>query len=181
MKSSSLIQLFVAAAFLAAAVSVFLAPRTVPMNEAVPAAAEAMSTQAEATMPAVQPTTEFYGVAALKKESDGHFWALANVDGRFIKVMVDTGASTVALTYADAEKLGLDPANLAYDWVIRTAGGEVKGASVLLKSVKIGGVEVRNVEAMVLRDGLQQSLLGMTFLGELYSYEFKGQQLILRK
>ncbi len=119
--------------------------------------------------------------AILRKENDGHYWATANVDGTSVRFMVDTGASTVALTHHDAQRIGLMPDTLDYSWSIRTAGGEVKGASVLIPSIRIGQVSVENVEAMVLRDGLSQSLLGMTFLGELHSYEFRQQNLILRQ
>lgn len=119
--------------------------------------------------------------AMLRLEGDGHYWAEADVDGTHVRFMVDTGASTVALTYADAQRIGLDPDRLDYSWRIRTAGGEVLGASVLLRSIRIGRVEVENVEAMVLRDGLSQSLLGMTFLSQLDSYEFRRANLILRQ
>lgn len=119
--------------------------------------------------------------ALLKLEDDGHYWANAEVDGRAIEFMVDTGASTVALTYRDARRIGLDPDALDYSWRIRTAGGEVMGASVQLSSIRIGRIQVENVEAMVLRDGLSQSLLGMTFLRELESYEFRRGNLILRQ
>jgi len=122
-----------------------------------------------------------HGVAAIRREKDGHYWARANVDGQFIRVMVDTGASTLALTRDDARKLGFDPESLDYRWRVRTAGGDVMGAYVTLESVKIGGVKVENVEAMVLKEGLTQSLLGMSFLGQLYSYEFRGDSLILRQ
>ncbi|MCI4643566.1 MAG: TIGR02281 family clan AA aspartic protease [Hyphomonadaceae bacterium] len=119
--------------------------------------------------------------AQLRLENDGHYWASANVDGAHVRFMVDTGASTVALTYNDAQRIGLSPDELDYRWTIRTAGGEVKGASVLLNSIQIGRVEVENVEAMILRDGLNQSLLGMSFLSELESYEFRRGKLILRQ
>ena len=52
---------------------------------------------------------------------------------------------------------------------------------MLLESIRIGGVEIENVEAMILREGLDQNLLGMSFLGQLYSYEFRGKQLIIRQ
>ncbi|MEL6754457.1 MAG: TIGR02281 family clan AA aspartic protease, partial [Pseudomonadota bacterium] len=77
--------------------------------------------------------------------------------------------------------IGLRPDTLDYTWTIRTAGGEVKGASVLIDSIQIGRVKVDAIEAMVLRDGLDQSLLGMTFLSQLESYEFRRGNLILRQ
>ncbi len=127
------------------------------------------------------PVVPAANAALLKLEPDGHYWANADVDGRAIRFMVDTGASTVALTYEDARRIGLDPDRLDYSWTIRTAGGEVFGASVQLESIRIGRVKVKNVEAMVLREGLSQSLLGMTFLSQLDSYEFRKSHLILRQ
>ncbi|MEL6829320.1 MAG: TIGR02281 family clan AA aspartic protease, partial [Pseudomonadota bacterium] len=118
-------------------------------------------------------TPEVRRAATLQLRGDGHYWARALVNNKAsVEFMVDTGASVVALTYRDAQKLGLDPSKLDYNWDIRTAGGVVKGASVVVDSIKINQVHIRNVEAMVLPEALDQSLLGMSFLRELYSYEF---------
>ena len=95
--------------------------------------------------------------------------------------MVDTGASVVALTYKDAQKMGLRPDQLDYRWEIRTAGGKTMGASVMIDTIQIGQVKIEDVEAMVLRTDLEQSLLGMSFLRELYSYEFRGDRLIIQQ
>jgi len=120
--------------------------------------------------------------ASIRRESDGHFWTRADVDGSNMKFLVDTGASVVALTWHDAKRLRLKPEELDFNWTISTANGKTTAASVLIKSISIGNVEVENVEAVVLHeDDLQNSLLGMSFLGELYSYEFKGNTMIIRQ
>ena len=120
--------------------------------------------------------------ASIRRESDGHFWTRADVDGSNMKFLVDTGASVVALTWNDAKRLRLKPEELDFNWTISTANGKTTAASVLIKSISIGNVEVENVEAVVLHaDDLQNSLLGMSFLGELYSYEFKGNTMIIRQ
>ncbi len=133
----------------------------------------------------VQPdalNTETRRNAVLYLKNDGHYWARSLVNKKAtVDVMVDTGASIVALTYSDAEKLGLKPDTLDYRWRVSTAGGETMGASVLLDSIKISQVHIRDVEAMVLRSDLEQSLLGMSFLSKLHSYEFRGERLILRQ
>jgi aspartyl protease family protein len=152
-----------------------------PASDSVGEGAQVASAVTESTTTDRPETRASYGVAAIRREKDGHYWARANVDGQFIRVMVDTGASIVALTREDARKLGFDPDGLDYRWSVRTAGGDVMGAYVTLESMKIGGVKVENVEAMVLQEGLTQSLLGMSFLGQLYSYEFRGDSLILRQ
>ena len=166
--------MLIVSALIALTVSVVMAPKQ-SVSDSEPAGVSELSE--EVTLP--EPL--YANAAILKKEPDGHFWVRADVDGYSIKFMIDTGASTVALTYQDAKRLRLDPDNLEYKWTIRTAGGEVQGASVLLPFIRIGQVKVENVEAMVLRDGLDQSLLGMSFLGELYSYEFKRNSLIIRQ
>ncbi|MEM9740252.1 MAG: TIGR02281 family clan AA aspartic protease [Pseudomonadota bacterium] len=179
MKTSELFAVAFLVGVITVAVNVYLDPKT----EASPNA-EAVVTQApeHANAHLDHPYPQIPANAALLKlEDDGHYWAQANVDGTHVKFMVDTGASTVALTYRDAQRIGLKPETLDYSWSIRTAGGEVKGASVRLDAVQIGRVEVENIEAMVLRDGLDQSLLGMTFLSQLESYEFRRGTLILRK
>lgn len=120
--------------------------------------------------------------ASIQRESDGHYWTRADVDGSSIKLLVDTGASVVALTWTDAKRLRLDVENMDFSWTIYTANGETKAASVLLPFVRIGNVKVENVEAMILQDDeLKNSLLGMSFLGELRSYEFRGNTLIIRQ
>lgn len=120
--------------------------------------------------------------ALLRREDDGHYWARADIGGTSMKLLVDTGASIVALTWRDAQRLRLEPDTLDFVWAINTANGETFGASVLLASIRIGDVEVENVEAMVMQDGLlENSLLGMSFLGELYSYEFKQNNLIIKQ
>jgi len=179
MKTSDVIASAVLVGVITLAVNVYLAPRSEAPNEVT-------TVDATTTGPAEPDLAHPYprlpaNAALLKLEDDGHYWADANVSGTHVSFMVDTGASTVALTYRDAQRLGLRPEALDYDWTIRTAGGQVKGASVLLDTISIGRVKVDNVEAMVLRDGLDQSLLGMTFLSQLESYEFRRGNLILRQ
>ena len=119
--------------------------------------------------------------AFIDQEDDGHFWTRADVSGTQVKFMVDTGASIVALTYFDAQRLGLKPEELDFDSEIRTAGGVTYGAPVTLESIRVGKVEIENVNAVILRTELEQSLLGMTFLGELHSYEVRQGQMIIRQ
>ena len=180
MKSSDLIMLVAAALMVAIAVSVFVAPKVEGIETADTSAETVASVSVEPMEPApATPSTN--KSAVLRRKDDGHYWGLADVDGFPVNFMVDTGASVVVLTYRDAKRLRLKPDELDYKWKISTAGGETKGASVLLDSIRIGGVEIENVEAMILREGLEQNLLGMSFLGQLYSYEFRGKQLIIRQ
>ncbi len=118
--------------------------------------------------------------AQIVKAADGHYWAQAQVDGRWVKFLVDTGASAVALTGDDARRLGIDLAALEYDRPVVTANGPTKAATVMLGHITIAGARVDDVQAMVVPHGLPTSLLGMSYLGRLSRFEATKTALILR-
>ncbi|HEV7351670.1 MAG TPA: TIGR02281 family clan AA aspartic protease [Brevundimonas sp.] len=120
------------------------------------------------------------GDAAAHKAADGHFWAEAEIDGRSVRLMVDTGASFVALTPADAARLGVLPPPTAYVQRLRTASGETRAAPVRLARVAVGDAVIENVEALVVPEGLPHSLLGMSYLGRLSAFEAREGALVLR-
>lgn len=110
------------------------------------------------------------GPAQLSKSADGHYWADAIIEGRPVRVMVDTGASVVALTRNDALRLGLKLTPADFTSKVATASGEVRAAPVELSAVAVGGARVENVRALVVEDGLPHSLLGMSYLGRLSAF-----------
>lgn len=118
--------------------------------------------------------------ASIVKSADGHYWAEAEVNGRGVRFLVDTGASAVALTPEDARRLGFDPAGLDYAFDVSTANGKARAARIELASVSVAGARVREVEAFVIERGLDTSLLGMTYLGRLSRFEATRNALILR-
>ena len=115
------------------------------------------------------------------KAADGHYWTRATVEGRGMDVLVDTGASAVALTRADARRLGLDPAHLVYDRAVVTAAGRTRAAPVTLARLAVGSVEVDAVPALVVERGLERSLLGMSFLGRLHGFSADAQGMTLTR
>ncbi len=135
---------------------------------------------------AVRPTPDTIqklggqAVSIPKSKADGQFWAEARVNNGHVKFLVDTGASSVALTPEDARKAGIRLNTLNYNVPIATAGGENVAAYVTLNSISVGAVTVRNVRALVVPNGLNTSLLGMTYLGELQKVEATPNALILR-
>ena len=143
-----------------------------------PAPSAAASALTAAPTVAPDPVVEGY-VTALPKASDGHFWANAVVNQKAVKFLVDTGATVVVLTPADAQRLGFDVNNLAFDSKVITANGETFAAPVNLSSVGVGESTVRNVQALVVKDGLTTSLLGMSYLGRLSRFEATPSSLIL--
>ncbi len=100
----------------------------------------------------------------LQRQPDGHFYADADVDGAQLRFLVDTGASGIALTAADAETMGIDWEGEGLQKVGRGVSGDVFGKPVLLKSIRVGRFIVHNVPAAVIPDGLDVSLLGQSFL-----------------
>jgi aspartyl protease family protein len=142
-------------------------------------AANAQAAAAPATDSAAQAASP--GAAmAIAKASDGHYWAEGLVNGSHIRFLVDTGATAVALTPADAERLGFDPAKLTYGYKVTTAAGEARAAAVKLAEVNVAGARVENVQALVIEKGLDASLLGMTYLGRLASFQATRSALILQ-
>ena len=116
---------------------------------------------------------------AIPKAADGHFWANAVVNSKAVRLLVDTGATVVVLTPADAQRLGFDLKTLPFDHTVSTANGETTAALVNLAKVGVGQSEVRNVDALVVKDGLETSLLGMSYLGRLSRFEATPSSLIL--
>ncbi len=109
-----------------------------------------------------------------------HFNVTADVDGAAIRLLVDTGASMVALTARDAQALGIDLNRLRFGIPVDTASGIAHAAPIRLASMSVGNIRVRNVEAVVIRDGLRQSLLGLSFLDRLSGYEVTQNTMILK-
>jgi len=145
-----------------------------------PAQAEAMPVVRVAPEPTSRIAGGPAGPAQLTKSDDGHYWADAVIEGRAVRVMVDTGASVVALTRADARRLGLQLDAADFTGAVTTASGKVRAAPVSLRAVAVGSARVENVEALVLESGLPHSLLGMSYLGRLSTFTATPTSLTLR-
>ena len=123
--------------------------------------AMAMATRPEAA-PAVSSN---YRTVTLNSDSHGHFQTEARVEGRSIDFLVDTGASSIALRESSAARLGIHPSARDYSITTLTANGVGKAARVQLARIEVGGITVRDVDAIVVPDeSLSTNLLGMTFL-----------------
>ena len=110
----------------------------------------------------------------------GHFVLDAVVNGVPLTFLVDTGASEIMLTLNDARELGFLPQNLGFSQRFRTANGEVRGAPVRLRELRIGQFSLYDLDASVNEAPLAISLLGMSFLDRLNGYQVEDGRLILR-
>jgi aspartyl protease family protein len=112
---------------------------------------------------------------------NGDFNVTAEINGARVGMVLDTGASSVVLTREDAKAAGLPLEVLDYSATIETANGRTRAAPVRLDRIAIGGLVERSVEALVAQPGqLKTSLLGMSFLNRLQSWEVRGDRLLLR-
>lgn len=108
----------------------------------------------------------------------GHVVLDAAVNGAPVRMLVDTGASLVTLTPADARAAGINSASLAFNGNVQTANGAARIAPVTLREIRIGQLSIYDVPAAVL-ENLNVSLLGMSFLGRLQGYEMRDGKLTI--
>jgi len=163
----------VAGAAIAGALSYtqFLAP---------PVAGEAPSVAMAATEQKV-PGPRVPSTLAVAADYRGHYIVHPSVENFRIKMMVDTGASIVALTAADARALGIKKDASARKVMLSTANGAVIGFRTVLREIRLGDIVVRNVDAVVLPErALSMSLLGNSFLSKLQGYEVQTGRMVLR-
>jgi aspartyl protease family protein len=124
------------------------------------------------------------GVRSVSIPSDrrGHFQTEARIEGQRIGFMVDTGASVIALNEKSAARFGLRPSRADYNATVTTANGTIKAARTRLAMVEIGGLIVRDVDAMVLPDeALSENLLGLSFLSKLKRFEYANGTMVLEQ
>ncbi|HXG78468.1 MAG TPA: TIGR02281 family clan AA aspartic protease [Methyloceanibacter sp.] len=150
-------------------------------DELMPIAARVVSELVPGSAMTVEESSGGLTEVRIRKRLDGHFTAHTKVNGASIAMIVDTGASSIVLRPEDAKKAGIDVSKLTYRVPVLTANGRTIAARVRLDQVSIGPLDRKGVEALVASPGaLSQSLLGMSFLSRLRSYEFSGDFLTLR-
>lgn len=143
--------------------------------DAGPPSAAIASTQQSVPGPR-QPVT-----LAVAADYRGHYIVHPSVENYRIKMLVDTGASIVALTASDAQALGIKQDAGSRKMTLSTANGTVTGYRTLLREIRLGEIVVRNVEAVVLPErALSMSLLGNSFLSKLQGYEVQTGRMVLR-
>jgi aspartyl protease family protein len=132
--------------------------------------------------PAPTPRNTQANTLIVPGDRSGHFRVNATIGARSLEFLVDTGASIIALTRGDADRLGLHPEPRDFKVRIQTANGTIQAAQVRLAAVTVGSLTVHDVTAVVMPDGaLAQNLLGMSFLSRLKRFEFRSGQLVLEQ
>ena len=127
------------------------------------------------------PITQQEGAIAMPRASDGHYYVTAEVNGTEIEFLVDTGASDIVLSRADAARIGFDLDKLAFLGSARTANGVVPIAYGRLKTMRLGHHLDQAVSVSINGGEMDKSLLGMSYLGRFGRIEMTQDQLILRR
>jgi aspartyl protease family protein len=132
--------------------------------------------------PAPDPAAAGIRSISIPRDARGHFETEGRIDGQRIGFMVDTGASMIALNETSAARFGLRPSRGDYNATVTTANGTIKAARTRLAMVDVGGLVVRDVDAMVLPDeALSENLLGLSFLSKLKRFEYANGRLVLEQ
>jgi aspartyl protease family protein len=130
---------------------------------------------------AVHPPESQTRTMAISADLRGHFIVHPTLDGRRVRMLVDTGASLVTLSHEDAQLAGIRVSGRDFTRAIATANGTVQAAPVRIREMRVGDIVVYDVEALVLPQGrLGTSLLGMSFLRRLGGFEISQGRLTLR-
>ena len=148
----------------------------------LPTSKEVAEARRRAPTPPATKQVNRDSIVEIEAERNGHFNAEADINGRSIPVMIDTGATMVVLSYEDAERAGLMLTDKDFTRAVSTANGTARVAPVTLDRVSIGNITVRDVPAAVAESGrLSTSLLGMTFLSRLSRFDMRSGRLVLQE
>ncbi|RAX41501.1 TIGR02281 family clan AA aspartic protease [Rhizobium tropici] len=123
-----------------------------------------------------------YGSVQLRANAGGHYESDFTINGRSVHGMIDTGATYVAMNESTARSLGFSGVDLDYRYTVQTANGTSKVAYIKLDRLEIGTIRVRDVDAVVAKDGaLGTTLIGMSFMKKLNSYGVQNGNLLLKQ
>lgn len=112
---------------------------------------------------------------------DGHYYLTLDLNGVPVRFVIDTGASEIVLSAADAARIGIDPASMVFSGRAYTANGMVQTAPVRIERMALGAVVDEGVRAVVNQGELDESLLGMSYLRRFDRLEISGGQLVLER
>lgn len=115
----------------------------------------------------------------LRKSEDGHFWVTADVNGRPVRFLVDSGATVTAMSAQAARDAGVEPGGLGIKTVIETANGIVEAERATISDLQVGTLRVRDHDVVISAALGDTNLLGMNFLSELESWRVEGNSMIL--
>ena len=117
----------------------------------------------------------------VSQDPDGGFYLMGQVNGQIVRFLVDTGASDIVLSAADAERVGIETSRLSFDHPSETANGVGYAAPSTVESLAVGSIRFDGVPVLVNQAPMSSSLLGMSFLKRLESFRVSGRKLYLTR
>lgn len=115
----------------------------------------------------------------VSQDPDGGFYLMGQVNGQVVRFLVDTGASDIVLSPADAQRIGIETSRLSFDHPSETANGVGYAAPSTVESLAVGSIRFDGVPVLVNQAPMSSSLLGMSFLKRLESFRVSGRKLYL--
>jgi aspartyl protease family protein len=165
-----------------AAVMAFLGTVMAQMADKMTATPALANTASRRVAAVETPASSALRTVSIPRDTRGHFQTEGRIDGQRVDFMVDTGASVIALNEKSAARFGLRPSRGDYNATVNTANGTVKAARTRLAMVDVGGLVVRDVDAMILPDeALSENLLGLSFLSKLKRFEYANGKMVLEQ
>ena len=125
------------------------------------------------------PVVTGNGELVIPEDEQGGFQVVGKVNGQRVRFLIDTGASDTVLSPADARRLGIDTGGLRYMEEAETANGKGYGAPYVAKSIEVGPIRFDDFKVSVNQAPMAGSLLGLSFLNRLSSFEIRGRKLYL--
>lgn len=173
-----------AIAFVAVTVFVLILSllRTMDQKDAPEAAVEttAVASSLSDTAPKSETATNHAGPLVLHRGADSHFRATVKINGVDIAMLVDSGASVVALSKQDAERVGIFTNPTDFSATAQGAGGAVPVKPIILERVSLGNIEQHDVQGVIIGSDANQSLLGQSFLKQLGSVTIEGDTMTIK-
>lgn len=115
----------------------------------------------------------------IARSPDGHFWANVTINGRSLRMLVDSGATSSALSIDTARSLGIDVADLGSPVIIGTANGDIEAYRVRMQHMQLGSITAEDLPAVVSPAFGDTSVIGMNFLSRLDRWSVEGTTLVL--
>lgn len=115
----------------------------------------------------------------LRKRNDGHFWVDAEVNGRSVAFMIDSGATYTAMSARTASEAGVKPDAFPMKTILNTANGMVEADRATIADLRVGSLEMKDHPVVVSEAFGNTNVLGMNFLSELESWRVEGDSMIL--
>ena len=141
---------------------------------------KAVGTRLMAELVPSQPVQVGEGSLSLTRAEDGHFYVRGWANQARVRFLIDTGATGISISPSDARRMGINLSDLRYTKPFQTANGMTFGAPYRLDMLSIGSLDIHDVSVSINKAEMNESLLGMSFLNRLSSFEVNGRELILR-